>query len=111
MANTFRIYKGDDVVAEGASPLAITGLDPNTSVAAGEYQAVKVDGENESDKVDIPAFTTLPISVTGVTVSPKTSSAEAGTAGSRQLTATVEPDDATDKKYRIPLLLKQRDCL
>ncbi|WP_404852191.1 putative Ig domain-containing protein [Enterococcus gallinarum] len=38
------------------------------------------------------------VPVTGVTVSPKTSSAVAGTAGNRQLTATVAPQNATNKK-------------
>lgn len=56
----FKIYKGDAVVVEGESPLSITGLPPATSVAAGEYQVVRVDGGKESTKVDIPAFTTLP---------------------------------------------------
>ncbi|RST57696.1 phage tail protein [Siminovitchia terrae] len=37
------------------------------------------------------------MAVTGVTLSPKTSSAEAGTAGTRQLTATVAPTNATNK--------------
>ena len=56
----FRIYKKDGTkVAEGESPLAITGLEPETVVAAGDYQAVRVVGEIESAKVDIPAFTTL----------------------------------------------------
>ena len=35
--------------------------------------------------------------VIGVTVTPKTSSAVAGTAGNRQLTATVAPQNATNK--------------
>ena len=93
----FKIYKDDDVIAEGESPLTITGINPNTDVAKGEYQAVRVDGENESERVDIPAFKTLPINVTGVTLSPKTSNGESGTAGTRQLTATVAPANATNK--------------
>lgn len=93
----FRIYQGDSVVAEGESPLAITGIAPNTSVPAGEYQATRVEDDRESERVDIPAFTTLPIAVTGVSVSPQTSTAEAGTAGSRQLTVTIEPENATNK--------------
>ena len=93
----FRIYQGDSVVVEGESPLSITGIAPNTSVPAGEYQAVRVEDDRESERVDIPAFTTLPILVTGLSVSPQTSTAEAGTAGNRQITATVEPDNATNK--------------
>lgn len=93
----FRIYKDDEVVVEGESPLAITGINPNTDVSAGEYQVTRIEGERESERVDIPAFRTLSIDVTGVTLSPKTSSAEAGTAGNRQLAATVEPSNATNK--------------
>lgn len=94
---TFRIYHGDTIVAEGESPLAITGLEPNTSVSEGEYQATRVEGERESARVDIPAFTTLPIPVTGVSVTPRTSTAEAGTAGNRQLTVVIEPPNATNQ--------------
>lgn len=94
----FKIYKGNDVVVEGESPLEITGIGANQSVKAGEYKAVRVEGDRESEKVDIPAFKTLPIDVTGVKLSPKSSNAEAGTAGSRQLTATVSPSNATNKK-------------
>lgn len=93
----YKIYKGDSVVVEGESPLAITGLEPNTDVAKGTYQAVRVEGDKESERVDIPAFKTLPIAVTGVTVAPKTSTGETGAAGERQLTSTVAPSNATNK--------------
>lgn len=97
MADIFKIYKNDEVVVEGESPLTITGLNPDTEVAEGDYQAARVDGENESAKADIPAFKTLPVAVTGVTLSPKTSTAVAGTAGNRQLSAAVAPANATNK--------------
>ncbi|GIO25170.1 putative Ig domain-containing protein [Oceanobacillus sp. J11TS1] len=93
----FKIYKGDQVVTEGESPLEITGLEPNTDVATGEYQAVRVEDGKESKRVDIPAFKTLPIEVTGVSLSPKTSSADSGVAGNRQLNANVSPNNATNK--------------
>lgn len=93
----FKIYKGDDVVTEGESPLEITGLSPNTDIAAGEYQAVRVEDDRESERVNIPAFKTLPIDVTGVSLSPKTSTAEAGTSGNRSVNATVSPSNATNK--------------
>ncbi|MGN3394979.1 hypothetical protein, partial [Enterococcus gallinarum] len=57
MADTFRIYKGDTKIVEGASPLSITGIEPATEVAAGEYKATRVQNGKESAKVDIPAFT------------------------------------------------------
>lgn len=59
MTTLFKIYKGNSVVAEGASPLAITGLPPSTKVAKGAYKATKIVDGKESKKIDIPAFTTL----------------------------------------------------
>lgn len=60
MVDTFKIYKKDGTkVAEGASPLSITGVAAETAVAKGDYQAVRVINDVESKKVDIPAFTTL----------------------------------------------------
>lgn len=93
----FRIYKDNTVVVEGESPLTITGVNANTDVSEGTYEAVRVEGEQESERVAIPAFKTLDIVPTGVTLSPKTSSAEAGIAGNRQLSATVAPSNATNK--------------
>lgn len=92
----FKIYKNDELIVEGESPLTITGIEPDTQVVEGTYQAVRVDGERESERVDIPAFKTLPIKVTGVTVAPKTNNLEVG--ATRQLNATVEPSNATNQK-------------
>ena len=92
----FRIYKNDELIVEGESPLTITGIEPNTQVVEGTYQAVRVENEEESERVDVPAFKTLPIKVTGVTVAPKTNNLEIG--ATRQLNATIEPDNATNKK-------------
>lgn len=94
---SFKIYKGATMVVEGASPLAIMGIAPNTNVATGDYQVVRVENGKESAKVDIPSFKTLPIAVTGVTLAPKTLSGTEGTAGSGQLTHTVAPAGATNK--------------
>lgn len=91
----FKIYKGDEVVTEGESPLEITGLSPNTDVAAGDYQAVRVEDDRESERVDIPAFKTLPIAVTGVTVNPTSLSLDTG--ATDNITATVTPANATNK--------------
>ena len=92
----FRIYKNDELIVEGESPLTITGIEPNTQVVEGTYQAVRVENEEESERVDIPAFKTLPIKVTSVTVAPKTNNLEVD--GTRQLNATIEPSNATNKK-------------
>ena len=61
----FRIYQGNTVIDEGDSPLTIAGLEADTDVEVGEHQAThfEVDEneeERESERVDIPAFRTLP---------------------------------------------------
>ncbi|EOI53382.1 Ig-like domain-containing protein [Enterococcus gilvus] len=96
MVDTFRIYKKDGTkVTEGASPLSITGVAANTQVAKGDYTAVRVSGDVESAKVDIPAFKTLPIAVTGVTLDKTAADVEQG--ATLKLTPTVAPANATDK--------------
>lgn len=92
----FRIYKNDELIVEGESPLTITGIEPDTQVVEGTYQAVRVENEKESERVDIPAFKTLPIKVASVTVAPKTNNLEVG--ATRQLNATIEPTNATNQK-------------
>ena len=57
-------------MSRGRSPTSITGIEPDTQVVEGTYQAVRVENEKESERVDVPAFKTLPIKVTGVTVAP-----------------------------------------
>ena len=92
----FKIYKGDSVVVEGESPLTITGIDPDTEVAKGEYQVVRFDGDRESERVDIPSFKTLPIDVETVTISPQNNNLKIG--DTRQLNIEIEPDNATNQE-------------
>lgn len=66
MVDTFKAYHGNEVVAEGQSPLEIKGVGPNKEVSAGEYHVVRVSEGKESKKVSVPAFKTLPIAATGV---------------------------------------------
>lgn len=81
----------------GTKQVEITGLESGKQVAAGDYQLAYTDGTNTSDKVDVPAFTVLAgtVAVTGVTVDPATASIEVGK--TTKLTATVAPDNATNK--------------
>ena len=96
MSDTFKVYKKDGTkISEGASPLSITGITANTKVAKGDYQVARVVGGQESAKVDIPAFTTLPISVASVTLDKTATEVEQG--GTLKLTPTVTPANATDK--------------
>src|SRR5699024_8540116 len=92
----FRIYKNDELIVEGESPLTITGIEPDTQVVKGTYQAVRVENEKESERVDVPAFKTLPIKVTSVILTNKTNNLE--DEGTRQLNETIESSKATNKK-------------
>lgn len=103
MADKFlKAVKDGEVVAVGDDKsVTITGEPANTKIVKGTY---KVAFDKTVDKslsaiastlVDVPEFTTLPISVTGVTLDKKTLSLEEGATG--QLTATVTPSNATNK--------------
>ena len=81
----------------GTKQVEITGLEGGKEVAKGDYQLAYTDGANTSDKVDVPAFTVLnaTVKVTGITLSQKTASLKVG--DTTKLTATVTPDNATNK--------------
>lgn len=56
MARTFKVYNGEQVIKEGASPLAITGLTASTTY---NLKISAVEDGKESEKVAVPEFTTL----------------------------------------------------
>lgn len=97
-----KAIKDGKVVAVGDDKsVTITGEPANTKIVKGAY---KVAFDKTADKslsiiastlVDVPEFTTLPISVTGVTLDKTTLSLEEGATG--QLAATVAPTNATNK--------------
>ncbi|WAX15815.1 Ig-like virion protein [Enterococcus phage EH93P2] len=95
MARTFRIYNGSDMLKEGASPNVLDALKPETTY---NLSISVVEDGKESAKVAVPEFTTqaVPVAVTGVTITPKTAEVEVG--ATTQLTATVAPAKATNKK-------------
>ena len=101
MAEELKVYKGSEVVGQaergedGKASVTINGLEANTDYAAGLYQVSFSNENGESGKVDVPAFKTKPIKVTGVTLDKSTLSLEEGDTGN--LVATVAPSTATDK--------------
>ncbi|MEB6231391.1 Ig-like domain-containing protein [Mammaliicoccus sciuri] len=101
MADTLKVYKGDDVVGtaerqeDGKAKVTIDGLEANTDYPAGTYKVSFSNENGESEKVDVPSFKTKSISVTGVTISPKTVSIDVG--GTTKLDSTVAPSTATNK--------------
>lgn len=54
----------------------------------------KMNMENQK-KIEVPAFKTKPISVTGITITPKTVSVEVGS--TTKLSSSVAPSTATNK--------------
>lgn len=94
MARTFKVYNGTEVIKEGASPLALTGLTASTNY---NLKISAVEDGKESEKVDVPEFTTKApvVAVTSVELTPATVSVEIGS--KTQLTATVKPAGATHK--------------
>ncbi|MCM6817765.1 Ig-like domain-containing protein [Pediococcus pentosaceus] len=97
---TLNIYKGDSLVTSGkAGQTSVeVSLPGGTTATDGEYKGTFKDTDgNESTKADFPAFKVPAdtVAVTGVTMSPKTASLKAG--GTTKLTATVTPDNATNK--------------
>ena len=78
--------------------VVIPNLTPNTDYAKGNFKGRKIDPTGEwkpSDYIDVPAFKTKPIAVTGVSLDNTTLSLETGKTGT--LKATVAPDNATNK--------------
>lgn len=101
MADILKVYKGDDVVGtgergeDGRAKVTIDGLEADTEYPKGTYKASFENENGESEKVDIQAFKTKPITVTGVAITPKTVSVDVD--GTTKLNSTVAPSTATNK--------------
>ena len=95
--SNLRLYKADGTkVADGTeNEVKLTGLAAGTVVKAGDYQVARVDGDRESDKVNVPGFTVKTIAVTDVTLNKTATTLTVG--GTETLTATVAPANATEK--------------
>lgn len=92
----YNVYKNDELIAEGIEEKThkVTGLKPDTSYT---FAVTEVLGDKESGKAEIEVKT-KPVLVTGVEMTPKNMTGEAGTAGERQMSAVVSPSTATNKK-------------
>lgn len=55
MARIFKVYNGEQVIKQGASPLTITGLTASTKH---NLKISAVEDNKESAKVNVPEFTT-----------------------------------------------------
>jgi hypothetical protein len=60
MVRKFKVYNGSTLLKEGDSPLQITGLNPLTKY---DLTISALEDGKESNKVDVPTFTTLGINI------------------------------------------------
>lgn len=101
MATKLNLYSNGEIVKsvdknnEGKTSITIDGLSPNTDYEEGTYQVSYSKDGNESKKVNVPAFKTLPVGVQSVTLDVEDLTLDIGQ--THQLKATVKPDNATDK--------------
>lgn len=101
MADTLNVYKGEEVVGsaergeDGKAKVTVDGLDANTDYPTGTYQVSFSNENGESEKVDVPAFKTKPIAVTGISLDKESLSMIVG--DTETIKATVAPSTATDK--------------
>ncbi len=100
MADTLNLYKGEELVkseeyVDGKASVTVDGLDANTDYPEGTYQVSRKNENGESEKVDVPAFKTKPIAVTGVTLAKENLTLEPGDKGSTN--ASIQPSTATNK--------------
>ena len=64
MEKTLKVYKNGEVVGsqvanvDGATTVTITGLEADTTYPAGTYKVAFANDSGESEKVDVPEFTT-----------------------------------------------------
>lgn len=102
MAKTLVLYKGQEVIKqEPASPsgqttVTLTGLTPDTDYAKGTYQVAWRENDQESSKVDVPAFRTEHYGVQSISVDNDNVTLNVG--DTHQIATTVNPSDVSNKK-------------
>lgn len=102
MTKTLVLYKGKEVVKqEPASPsgkttLTLTGLNPDTDYVKGTYQIAWRENDQESSKIDVPAFRTEHYGVQSISVDNGDVTLNVG--DTKQVVTTVKPNDVSNKK-------------
>ncbi|MGW7889981.1 Ig-like domain-containing protein [Staphylococcus xylosus] len=101
MADILKIHKDNEVIAtgqrgdDGKANVTISGLEANTTYPKGTFKASWSNAHGESEKIDIEAFTTNPIKITGVGFDKE--SLELRVGDTEKLVVNITPGTATYK--------------
>ncbi|PCF44186.1 Ig-like domain-containing protein [Staphylococcus delphini] len=99
MTKKLKLYTNGEVIdskeGEGRLTVSVSGLDPATTYPAGIYQVAFEENGKESEKVDVPEFTTNSILITSISFVPETKTVQSGS--SEQLEPNIAPSTATNK--------------
>ncbi|EGQ3109441.1 Ig domain-containing protein [Staphylococcus pseudintermedius] len=99
MVKKLKLYTNGEVIdskeGEGRLTVSVSGLDPATTYPEGIYQVAFEENGKESEKVDVPEFTTNSILITSISFVPESKTITNGT--NEQLEPNISPSTATDK--------------
>lgn len=99
MSRKLKVYSNDEVVAsaegEGRVNVSLSGLEPATTYPKGKYKVAFEENGKESEKVDVPEFTTNSILITNISFVPESKTVQ--TSSHEQLEPNIAPSTATNK--------------
>ncbi|HDA5331385.1 TPA: Ig-like domain-containing protein [Staphylococcus aureus] len=99
MSRKLKVYSNDQVVAssegEGRINVSLSGLEPATTYPKGKYKVAFEENGKESEKVDVPEFTTNSILITSISFVPESKTVQSGL--HEQLEPNIAPSTATNK--------------
>ncbi|HDH4113326.1 Ig-like domain-containing protein [Staphylococcus aureus] len=99
MSRKLKVYSNDEVVAsaegEGRINVSLSGLEPATTYPKGKYKVAFEENGKESEKVDVPEFTTNSILITSISFVPESKTVQSGS--HEQLEPNIAPSTATNK--------------
>ncbi|HGH0780777.1 TPA: Ig-like domain-containing protein [Staphylococcus pseudintermedius] len=99
MSRKLKVYSNDEVVAsaegEGRVNVSLSGLEPATTYPKGKYKVAFEENGKESEKVDVPEFTTNSILITNISFVPESKTVQTGS--HEQLEPNIAPSTATNK--------------
>lgn len=99
MSRKLKVYSIDEVVAsaegDGRVNVSLSGLEPATTYPKGKYKVAFEENGKESEKVDVPEFTTNSILITSISFVPESKTVQSGS--HEQLEPNIAPSTATNK--------------